>query len=210
MKRTLCVLLALCMLFALLPCSAFAETKVTENVLGVKEGTTYTNAFFSMQAAFPSSWRVLTDEEVGEMMGYVLDTIDMEEVDALLEQNGGICDLMIVSQDGSGDNVNIQIEKLPVPGGLTTSEEQLMKNSASLLESSLKNMGVDLVEMELLTCEFAGKDHAGLDVTMTAGGVTYYERVVIVKVGSYVATITAFSPSHSRLLDMMALFEEIK
>lgn len=204
MKKTICVLLTLCMVFALTPFAAFADTVSTEKVLGVKDGNSYSNSHFGFQAELPDDWVILGDEEVSQLMGYVVENIAIGSFEELLESVGAVCDLMAGAQNSSGDSLNIQIEKLPY-AAVTMSEKEIAENSASSLETALSSYATD-IEIKPGVCSLAGKEHSSLDVTMKMGGIPCVERLVVVREGVYLATVTVFSTEESRLGEILGFF----
>ncbi len=169
-----------------------------EEALGDKQGNVYVNKALEITATLPGSWYVLSDEEIAGAMGYVMEQVTDEEMAALLEDSGVICDFYASSTDGSGDTLNLMLQHLKGMQGLLLSEEAIAEASVEPTKQTMESMGMTDVQVSRGTTVFAGKEHASIDVVSYYSGVAIYERVVLVKVGSYVGSITSGSADKGR------------
>ena len=171
MKRALSLVLCLCLVFSLVP-AACADGEA-ETILGLKEGNIYLSEFLGVTAVFDEDWVLLSDEEAQEAMGHVADSFEDEDLAKLLRESGTVCDLFAVAQDGSGDSVKAYAKRMLEP-----------------LKSSLEPMGLEDVEIGQESIDFAGTKHLSLTVSGRMNGAELYERLVLLKAGSYMATVT--------------------
>ena len=162
-----------------------------EELLGDKSGNEYVNTALGIRATLPDNWYVLSNEEIAETMGYVMEQVTDEEMAALLEDSGAVCDFYAASTDGSGDTINLMLQRLEGVQGILLSEQTIAEASVDPTKQALESMGMTDVQVSQGTTDFAGKEHACLDVVANYSGVTIYERVVIVKAGGYVGSITS-------------------
>ena len=211
MKRILSFMLVMAMALSLAAFggSALAADAAVDasEIVGVKENNVYANEFLGIMAAFSDDWYVLSDEETAQTMGYVADAIDNAELADQLRNSGTVCDLYAIKLDNSGDNINIQLEDLGFLYGLAMSEEAYFKQAEPQLKTGLEQMGLTNVKIESEKIEFAGEKHVTCLVSASYGGTPVYERMVIVKSGNYMATVTGFSFDRNRADAMIDMFE---
>lgn len=209
MKKILSLFLILTLVLAAFGGSALAaepETDASEAV-GLKENNCYANDFLGIMAKFSDEWYVLSDEETIEAMGYVADNLENDELADQLRNSGVVCDLYVLALDESGDNINIQLENLGFLYGLAMSEDAYYKAAAPQLKEALEQMGLTNVQVEKETIDFAGDEHVSCLVSGEINGAAIYERMVMVKAGNYMATVTAFSFDRDSVEAMIGMFE---
>ena len=190
MKKLLSFLLIPALLLSLATGGALAAG---ETVVGVKDGLCYENAFLGLRAVFEDGWSLLSDKEAAELMGFAADSLESPALAEQLRESGVVCDLYARAQDGSGDSVNIQLEDLGVLYGVVMGEDAYYEAAIPLLEETLSQAGVAELSVEKETLAFAGGEHVSARIGGTLQGTPLYERLVLVKAGSYMAIVTAFS-----------------
>ena len=189
MKRALSLVLCLCLVFTLASPAAFAEEEA-ETILGLKESNVYLSEFLGITAVFDEDWVLLSDEEAQEAMGHVAESFEDEDLAKLLRESGTVCDLFAVALDGSNDTVSIQLEDLGLLYGMVLSEAAYAKRMLEPLKNSLEQMGLEKVEIGQESIDFAGEEHLGVIISGEMNGAELYERLVLLKAGSYMATVT--------------------
>ncbi len=209
MKKILSFLLVLTMILAAASGSAFAaeSEKDANEVLSVKEDNVYANEFLGIMASFSDDWYLFNDEETIEAMGYVVDAMEDTGLADQLRNSGVVCDLYAAVQDNSGDNINVQIENLGFLYGITMSEDAYYEAAAPQLETALEQMGLKNVSLTKETMTFAGDEHVTCLVSGELSGMKLYERMVMIKAGMYMATVTAFSFDRESVDTMLEIFE---
>ncbi len=211
MKKILSFLLVLTMVLSLAAFGGSALAAGAEpdaaDILGVKKDNVYASEFLGIMAAFSDDWYVMSNEETVEAMGYVVDNMPTDKLADQLRNSGVVCDLYVVALDNSGDNINIQLENLGFLYGLAMSEDAYFIASAPQLEDAMKQMGVSNVKLEKEMIKFAGGTHTSCLISGEFNGVKIYERMVMVKSGNYMATVTAFSLNKANVDAMIDLFE---
>ena len=209
MKHLLSALLILAMILSPASGSALAANGVAEadDVLGVRSEQTYANAFLGLMAVFGEGWYILDDDEIVQTMGYDVESPGNRTLAELFRSSGVVCDLYALARDGSGDSLNIQIEDLGFLYGLVTSEDVYAEEQLSQLTSALVQVGFADPTVEKAKADFAGREHTVLLIRGTIQGVPVYERIALVKAGSCMAAVTAFSLDEARAAAMLDLFE---
>ncbi len=215
MKKILCLLLALVLVLSLAP-AAFAAAVKEEDVsaadmLGTLDGNRYENKALGIKAEIPETWQVYSAEEATRLMyaGFDILEADSDWLAEMLEQNTAVFDLYTAAQDGSGDNINIQVQKTSfnLLQKAVLTEEKLLEASMEEVETSLKESGImDDIELEQGSCEFAGKTHGCLNVSATMNGIPVYERMIMLLRGDYMGVITGFSLDKDALAKNFAMF----
>ena len=214
MKKLISILLMLGVLLSLFcagTATAFAETGAdAEKVLSEIKGNEYVNEFLGIRASFPADWSVMDAGEAAQLLGYAAEQLDNEALTELLNSSGVISDMYALRGDQSGDNVNIQFEDLGKLYGKLLSETSYLDIAMPKLEDSFGQIGFALREKEVGEYDFAGDTHMSVRITGSYNGIDCYERIVVLKQGNYIASVSAFSLDEQRLEDIFALFEPLQ
>ena len=210
MKKILCMILTLSMLFTLVPCAAFAEEADNDlsKVRGTKDGNSYKNPGFGVQVSFPEDWMLLTDEQTAQLMGMGEEILDNENLAELLETNAGVYDLYAIASDNSGDNVNATLQKLNALQAALLTEEKLAAVNLEQLPEVMTGFGVTVTDIEQTVYSFAGAEHAGLRLTTEMQGVSMYHRIVFILKGNYYLTFSSFSLDPDRADKILGFFSQ--
>lgn len=183
------------------------EEVAAEEMVGEKTASSYVNKGLGISAEVPDNWVVLDDEQTAQMMGLVADNFSETGLADQLRDSGSLCDLYALATDQSGDNVNIMIQDLGVIYGIVLDEDRYIDMNLGQLEPTLVQMGMTDISMEKETVSFAGSDHPAILISANYNGVAVYERLVALKVGSYMSAITAFSMDKDRLDGILGFFK---
>ena len=183
------------------------RTVEAEEMIGSKDGNSYSNKTIGIRAEFPDTWSVLDDEQTAQVVGAVADNFSETDLADQLRQSGSLYDLYAMALDQSGDNVNVVIEDLGVVYGLVIDEARYLELAEKQLGSTLEQMGITDVKLDKQNYSFAGQERLSVFITGNYSGVPIYERMVLIKAGSYMNVITAFSLDAARLDGIMGLFE---
>ena len=225
MKRLLCILLTLAMLLTLSACgggksgetapaapeaTAAPEPELSAgDMIGEKGERGYVNKALKIRADLPEDWILLSNEEVAEVMGYTREMVTDEEVAAILDESGAVCDFYAMAADGSGSNLNIQLQSLTLMQGAAVNETTLAEASLDQVKQALESIGMEDVTPTTERFLFAGKEHASIACTATYMGVPLFERQVIVKVGRYIGIVTSFAYSQEDADSYLAFFSAV-
>lgn len=194
MKKTVSLLLALVMLLAL-PLAVCAEDD--SFAAGTVDGNTYWNEALSLGCTLGDDWYFYSDEEIVEVNGATADLLKDDLAEAVREA-GTMMDMMAMDLE-TGDNVNVNLERLSLANSLLINEESYVKLSMDQMEIAMEQIGVTDLTMENGTMEFAGEDHAyihlsgNMTVEVEDGSVSLplYETLVIIKNGRTIIVVTA-------------------
>lgn len=214
MKKLLCIVLTLCMLFAFAPCTAFAQSDEVsaEEMLGTVDKNHYTNKALGIQADVPEDWQLFGTEEAMRLMyaGFDMLEADKEWFAEQLEKNTAVFDFFASAMDNSGDNINIQVQKnqLNALQRAVVTEDKVIEASIEDLEKSLAESGMmENIVLEKDTIIFAGKEHGCVNVSATIQDVPVYERMVVLLKGNYLGYVTSFSLDEDTVTKNLDMFK---
>jgi len=166
----------------------------------------YTNDFAGIQLELDSNWTFLTDAEIEEQnkqaMGLVGD--DYKE---LMKNANSFTDMQAAHSNGT-DSINVGFEKIPVAYANMTEEEYVSMQTDDL-KGGLESMGFTNVVVTTSKAQFAGKEHACVDVSCQINGVAFFERMAIVKCQGYMVTVTAGAAGTNITKNMLDAFKAI-
>lgn len=188
------VLLVLVLLAALLPQDTLSSAAPVPMLGEVSESTYWNDKLSIGYELADSDWYFYSEEEIlevnqitGEMLGDDFQKA-LESLDTYID--------MFAGNSITGENVNINVERLSGLNALLTSEKSYMQVGAKGLEEALKQMGVEDFTCTSEDITIGGEAHPGCRVSYTLQGVALYQAVVVIKSGSSMLTITvtAFQP----------------
>ena len=226
MKKILALLLAGVMIFSVIGCSKEDEDvkgKIKGNnkqeeemedkevsvmdTLGNTEEAVYENEYLGIGFTLPSNWVFYTDEQINEMNGIVQDAVD-EDMAQIMEDEQLIYDM--IAQETTGNNVNVVIEKAKTSAIEKMDEKAYFEQSRDTATEGLEQMGFSIIETEIASMNFVGEKHATLSVVCSMNGITLYEKMVCMKVGSYFACVTATAINDDVTDDILSNFYSLK
>lgn len=172
---------------------ATAEPEETFSV-GATVNNSYINEYFGIGLKLDENWTFSTQEEIDETNGFVQDTLDDETYTKALDSGMVYTDMIATGDDGML-SVNATIEKLNAVSTLALNEDSYIDLSLEQndFRALLGQIGLDVTVLEKGSIEVAGKEHPGIVIEGTIQGVAFYEKIVAIKSGSYVLTVTATS-----------------
>lgn len=204
MKRTISIILALMMFFALFAgCGADnsdpavspdasaeangdAENTADEFTLGEIVDGSYTNAFAELNFTLPEGWIFATDEELENIMGAGSEVLFGEDESAAAEyaKQSTVYDMMTQSANAD-QNIIVMFENTAMyVGGTSISEEDYIQILAENL-TTIENMKYVVGETHDAT--IGGKDYKVLEVGIDGTGV--YQSYYVRRVGKYMLCI---------------------
>lgn len=206
MKKLLALLLAAVMLLSMTACGGEGgEAETTEPAgpaVGTISGNTYTNTFFGMGCTLDSTWTVADQAQMMEIFGVAEDLLS----DAALDSDGMAYSFYAAKEDGL-TTLNIVLENLGMVYGMLLDEQGYVETAVKQLPATFEALGMTNVSTEITTLSFAGGNHAAIKLSGDLYGITFYETLVCVKQGSYIAVVTAASYYEDTTGDILALFQ---
>ena len=210
MKKLLAFLLAAIMLVSLVACSKGGENK-SDSMLGSydKSSSVYTNDLLGVRFSMNKDWEIFDEKQIAELNGMVKDNLSLnEELSDALEKSGSV-QVFYAQRDGGLVTANIVIENIGLVYGTLIDEKTYAENSVDQVAPALETMGMTDVETKIVTVNFAGEDHTAIDIHASLFGADFYETMVCVKTGNYIAGVTVGSYITDETDDVLSMFSAL-
>lgn len=166
----------------------------TDQLLGVyyEASNTYENEFVGIGCKLDEEWEVYDADQIAALNGMVVDLMTDETLANMLENSGSLMPFYAQANDGLV-TLNITVENLGLLYGSMLDEQGYVELSIGQLAPALESIGLTDITTEISSVTFAGGKHAAIMVSASFQGVEFHETLVCVKVGRYIANITAAS-----------------
>lgn len=175
---------------------------------GEMNGGVYTNEFLGIGCTLDSNWTYLTDEEIAELNRSTTEQLSDEEMRAAME-DASLQD-MFAQADGGLVNISITIENLGVLHGTAMDEARFLEILRPTVETAFTDIGMTGLVMEASTETFVGESHAVMNISGTLeADVPFYQKVVLIKRGTYMASVSIGSAMENITADIAALFYKL-
>lgn len=178
-----------------------------DSKLGTVEGNTYTSAFLGITATLDADWTFATDEEMAQLRGMTVEAMTDESLAQMLETSGTVMDMY--AMDADGRTLNVMLENLNVLQTLALTEEAYAESAVDQVPAALEGVGFENVTAEVTQMSFAGQTHAAIKVHAQIMEIDFYETLVVVKQGNYIACITVASYMEDTTAEVLDLFTGI-
>lgn len=239
MKKIIAIAMALAMMMAIVACGSpsaggssnetqavteaateaategATETEVQEESaaveLGTIEGSVYENEFLGIGAKLPDDWTFSTAEEIAEINGIVVDSLNDEKMKEAIEKNSQFYDMMAASEDQLS-NINIVVQELGVLQGLAISDmEESLKASEDATVKALEDMGAEDVVFEIdRGQEFPAEGYSCGVIKSKIMGLEMNQRLILFKTGNYMATVTVTAIDRDDTKEILDCFYSLK
>lgn len=211
-SRFAALLLALLLAMSLAACGKKTDggdpdpAPTKEFSAGKVDGSTYTNEYFGFSVSLTEDfgWTYFTDEQIAQITGQTAELLDSKE----LADAAKVSTEMYAMRDDYA-SVNITVEKLGKVNGVLLDEEGYVDASLNSLPDQLLTAGYTDVEAAKTTVSFAGAEHYAIAVSAVVQDVPVYELLACVKVGDYVAVVTACTYGEDTTADILAAFQAL-
>ena len=207
LSRFSALLLAVLMPLSLAACGGGGQSTDKEFSAGVTDGNTYTNEYFGFAATLDENWTMLTEEQIAQITGQTAEALDDENLAKMYDDGKVVMEMYGVRSDNS--TVNITVENLGTINGAKYDESGYVDESLKQLPDQLSAGGFTDIKTEKTTVTFAGTEHDGIIITASVQSTAVHEVLACVKVGNYVAVITAVTFGDSNPSEILDLFKAI-
>ena len=207
LSRFSALLLAVLMPLSLAACGGGGQSTDKEFSAGVTDGNTYTNEYFGFAATLDENWTMLTEEQIAQITGQTAEALDDENLAKMYDDGKVVMEMYGVRSDNS--TVNITVENLGTINGAKYDESGYVDESLKKLPDQLSAGGFTDIKTEKTTVTFAGTEHDGITITASVQSTAVHEVQTCVKVGNYVAVITAVTFGDSNPSEILDLFKAI-
>lgn len=207
LSRFSALLLAVLMTLSLAACGGGGQSTDKEFSAGVTDGNTYTNEYFGFAATLDENWTMLTKDQITQITGQTAEILDDDNLAEMYEDGKVVMEMYGVRSDNS--TVNITVENLGTINGAKYDESGYVDESLKQLPDQLSAGGFTDIKTEKTTVTFAGTEHDGITITANVQSTAVHEVLACVKVGNYVAVITAVTFGDSNPSEILDLFKAI-
>lgn len=207
LSRFSALMLAVLMPLSLAACGGGGQSTDKEFSAGVTDGNTYTNEYFGFAATLDENWTMLTKDQITQITGQTAEALDDENLAKMYDDGKIVMEMYGVRSDNS--TVNITVENLGTLNGAKYDESGYVDESLKQLPDQLSAGGFTDIKTEKTTVTFAGTEHDGITITANLQSTAVHEVLACVKVGNYVAVITAVTFGDSNPSEILDLFKAI-
>lgn len=207
LSRFSALLLAVLMPLSLAACGGGGQSTDKEFSAGVTDGNTYTNEYFGFAATLDENWTMLTKDQITQVTGQTAEALDDDNLAKMYDDGKVVMEMYGVRSDNS--TVNITVENLGTINGAKYDESGYVDESLKQLPDQLSAGGFTDIKTEKTTVTFAGTEHDGIIITASVQSTAVHEVLACVKVGNYVAVITAVTFGDSNPSEILDLFKTI-
>ena len=207
LSRFSALLLAVLMPLSLAACGGGGQSTDKEFSAGVTDGNTYTNEYFGFAATLDENWTMLTKDQITQVTGQTAEILDDDNLAKMYDDGKVVMEMYGVRSDNS--TVNITVENLGTINGAKYDESGYVDESLKQLPDQLSAGGFTDIKTEKTTVTFAGTEHDGITITASVQSTAAHEVLACVKVGNYVAVITAVTFGDSNPSEILDLFKAI-
>ena len=178
-----------------------------DSILGTYSTVTYIyeNEFIGIGCRLDAEWEVFDADEIAELNGTMIDAMTDETVTGLLETSGYAQPFYAQMEEGLV-TANITVENLGLLYGSMLDELGYIQKSVDQIPAALESLGLTDITTEIGSLVFAGKEHVAVFISANLQDVEFYETMVCMKFGNYIANITAGSYFGDVTQDVLALF----
>lgn len=178
------------------------DDKVEYTHSTLDENGKFTSVFLGIAADFPTdTWIAYDDDDLADYNG---GSNDEEDLKSILAGGGMIYEMLIGKETGS--NVNIVIQNVGSLMGNISEEKYVDYNLEGMEEQLVSTGTMDEATASKKTVTFAGADHYAIDVEGTSYGIELYERIIVIKKGSYFGLITVTAMSEAERNEFTEMF----
>lgn len=207
LSRFSALLLAVLMPLSLAACGGGGQSTDKEFSAGVTDGNTYTNEYFGFAATLDENWTMLTKDQITQITGQTAEILDDDNLAKMYDDGKVVMEMYGVRSDNS--TVNITVENLGTINGAKYDESGYVVESLKQLPDQLSAGGFTDIKTEKTTVTFAGTEHDGITISANVQSTAVHEVLACVKVGNYVAVITAVTFGDSNPSEILDLFKAI-
>lgn len=155
---------------------------------GETEGNTWENSFIGLGCKLGDGWTFYTDEQIAELNQTTVDMVDNDTAEFL--ENATVIYDMFATKDNGIQSINVNLEKV---GYISSALADLKKNleaTVPTIKSGLESMGMTNVVCNVTEAKIAGESYAAMDISAKIQDADFYEKLIAIKCGNYVANIT--------------------
>ena len=182
-----------------------------ENIMGVytPETNTYENEFVGIGCQLDEEWEIFDEEQMAALNGLVQEVVTDEDIAKQLAE-GGYLQPFYAQTEGGLCTMNLTLENLGVLYGSILDEKSYLTLAMSQVSPVMESLGMTDAQAEMTTVDFIDGSHDAVAITAKIpvgdSEVYFYETIVCLKVGSYIANLTVASTFTDITQEIFELF----
>lgn len=184
--------------------SSSSQESQPEFSLGKAANGVYKNDFLGLSCTVPASWEFYTDEQILEMNNIAAQYYDEDIAEQL--QNAAIIYDMIATDPGTGNNININLEKLTPVQAMSMDIKQTLEAQIDSIKSVYANMGYTNTEVQYRKVTVDGRELDGLFITANIQGMDLYAASFAFMKGSYLANVSITAMQTDKTAEILGYF----
>lgn len=215
MKKLLCLLLALMMVFCLFGCEERRddddddddreEKPKTEFAMGEVSNQTYENAFLGISCTLSSEWTYLTEAEILEINNIASGYMDDQVAEQL--KNAAIVYDMYAKNTLDTSSININMEKHTASQLKNVNLKQVLESQIPVIRSTYENIGYTDIQVQYQKIQVDGKTFDSIGLTASYYGTEFHMVCFTFVRGNYIANVSIGSPRSSVLEEVLRCFD---
>ena len=177
MKKSIAIVLTLCLLLSLGACATKKVVEVDPAVLhGNVSGNTYTNDFLKLQCTLPDGWSFYDEAQIAELNQMTQQVMEGSEIAEAIEKSGQYMDMFFSSADGRCNaNLNFQLNDHKAD---LFSDEKLFEAMESTVTKQLSDAGMTVNSYNVETLNFCGEEKACIRLEQTVNGLDLTQYIL--------------------------------
>ena len=187
--------------FALSPKS---EAKFEDDIRGTVKNGIYTNKIIKIKARFNDDWKILSQKEIAEIMGFA-----QSASPTLKELTGGTMPIFYaITKDGVA-NVNIVLNDVGEARPTDTVIKMGLKSAIKDIKKMFSEMGLKTSDYEVVHMKFLGQDCLGITGKASNERMAMYQKQVVFFAGDYSCNISATSIGADITDEILEIFSRL-
>lgn len=228
MKKILCVLLALLTVLSMCGCSALfnlvedlnsmqnalenaEEEKEKELSRGKWIARRYVNSYAELEFTIGSDWRIMTNEEIAQLVGLTQEIMDIDDGDLISEylKKNSFYDAMATEDTTGTDEFADNIVVVYEYAGLLGSGDDVAEKYTRIVKEKLeKDYSQYTGFSDIFTVEIGGNSYCSFVSFGQVGGIDYVQQYVIRKVGDYMVSAIVSADDYQTAREIFDRFED--
>lgn len=164
------------------------DSSEPEFSFGDTADNTYQNAFLGIACTLPSDWVFYTDEQIMQLNNITGEYYEDDVAEVI--KNATIIYDMYAQQQSTGNNINVNLEKLSPLQIATLNIKQTLESQIGTVKSTYQNMGFTDIDAAYSLVTVVGREFDALEITAKIQGTDFYCTCFSFKKGTYLASVT--------------------
>lgn len=176
------------------------------------EGFAYRNDYFKLACTLPNDWYVLNQQELIQLFGVIDDVSGQSETldgfQSMVESGHAQFDFYALTADGM-KSMNVVTGSITIADFLS-SEQQALDESTPLVLKMLEEVDISNLSTSTDEIQFCGETHVALSIQGDFNGEKIHEKMLFIRRGFSVFTITASSLIEDLTDDILGYWSKLK